>query len=41
MSHEHDGLVTLGEIPGATVERAAQEAGVPLWAVHLVEKPFV
>ncbi|HEX8385066.1 MAG TPA: hypothetical protein VF576_02725, partial [Rubricoccaceae bacterium] len=39
MSHEHDGLVTLGEIPQEAVAGAATGAGVPLEAVVLVEKP--
>ena len=40
MSHEHDGIVTLGVVPPAAVARAAEESGVPIEAVRLVEKPF-
>lgn len=41
LSHEHDGLVTLGEIPEQAVTRAAVESGIPTNAIVLVEKPFV
>lgn len=39
MSNEHDGLITLGEIPSAAVEEAASLSG--LANAHLVEKDFV
>lgn len=38
LSHEHDGLVTLGAVPRAAVEAAKAAAGVA--RVVLVEKPF-
>ncbi|PAP74804.1 hypothetical protein B1759_16635 [Rubrivirga sp. SAORIC476] len=41
VSHEHDGLVTIGEIPRAAVEEARGLAGLPPGAVIVGEKPFV
>jgi hypothetical protein len=40
MSHEHDGMITLGEIPDAAVAAAATGAGVPREAVVLALKPL-
>lgn len=39
VSHEHDGLVTLGTIPAAAIEEAKREAGMPF--AELVPKPFL
>ncbi|HEX8387230.1 MAG TPA: hypothetical protein VF576_13650, partial [Rubricoccaceae bacterium] len=41
LSHEHDGLVVLGEIPVEAVEAAARAARVPMELVDLDTKPFV
>ncbi|AWR87060.1 hypothetical protein Mtai_v1c18260 [Meiothermus taiwanensis WR-220] len=38
IAHEHDGLVTLEEIPHAAVEEAQNLTGMP--EVRLLEKPF-
>ena len=40
VSHEHDGVVTLGEVPQEAVVRSAAAAQLPLELVELVEKPF-
>jgi hypothetical protein len=40
-SHEHDGLVVLGEVPGEAVEAAAHAARLPLELVDLDTKPFL
>ena len=41
LSHEHDGLVTQGEIPAEAIARAAEAARLPMEYVALDEKPFV
>lgn len=40
LSHEHDGLVVLGEIPAEAVEAAARAARLPMELVDLDTKPF-
>lgn len=41
LSHEHDGLVTIGEVPDTIVAEAAKRAGLPQSRVGFVLKPFV
>lgn len=41
ISHEHDGVVTVGSVPPEAVEAAAAGARLPLDLVDLIEKPFV
>ena len=40
VANEHDGLITLGPVPGAAVKEAAEMAGVDPAAVTLEEKAF-
>lgn len=41
LSHEHDGLVVLGEVPDEAVAAAAEAARMPLDLVHFDDKAFV
>lgn len=40
VSHEHDGLVTIGEVPAETIEEAAEGARLPVDTVAFEEKAF-
>lgn len=40
VANEHDGLITLGPVPGEAVQEAAEKAGIDPAAVSLEEKAF-